>query len=219
MAFVAISRDFMQRVEHKIEQMRRAEVRTLGETRPDLAMHATDPFFMQTIWKEHAPLHAQMPKEWINHQETVRLKFRIPGATRAKEHTNWFDFRATCTSPDGFPVPPRYASYDEKECDPNHPMLASILDYAVKLNEIDSRWETVTSKVTDFLRACKSANEAVKLWPDVKTYFDSGDVARLETKAVRAGSKDSAAAEALAGIDTGEIMSAAVIARLSGAQV
>jgi len=49
--------------------------------------------------------------------------------------------------------------------------------------------------------------------------LDVSDVQRLEIKNVRSGSKDSAAAEALAGIDTGEIMSVAVIARLSGAQV
>lgn len=219
MAFVGISRDFMMRVDSKIEHMRRAEIKTLGENRPELALHATDPFFMQTVWGEHAHLQAQMPAEWLNHQETVRLKFRIPGATRAKEHHNWFDFRATCTNKDGFPIPPRYSSYDEKECDGTHPVMTSILDYALKLNEIDTRWEVVKQKVTDFLRACKSANEAIKLWPDVKVYFDAEDVKRLEIKNVRAGSKDSAAAEALAGIDTGEIMGAAVIARLSGAQV
>ena len=219
MAFVAISRDFMMRVSSKIEQMRRAEVRTLGETRPELAIHPTDPFVMQTVWGEHANLHSLMPKEWINHQESLRFKFRIPGATRAKEHYNWFEFRATSTSKDGFPVPPRYASYDEKECDGSNLLLASILDYALKLNEIDSRWETVQLKVVQFLQACKSANEAVKLWPDVATYFDKDDVERLEKKATRAGSSESNAAQALAGIDTSEIMSAAVIARLSGAQV
>ena len=219
MAFVAISRDFMQRVESKIEHMRRAEVKTLGENRPELALHATDPFFLQAVWGENAHLQAQMPKEWINRQENVRLKFKIPGADRAKEHHNWFEFRAVCTSPDGFPIPPRFSSYDEKECDGTNPVVATILDYALKLNDIESRWETVNKKVTEFLRACKSANEAIKLWPDVKVYFHSDDVQRLEVKAVRAGSKDSAAAAALAGIDTGEIMGAAVIARLSGAQV
>lgn len=219
MAFVGISRDFMQRVEQKIESMRRAEIMTLGETKPDLALHSTDPFFLQTVWGDHAHLQPQMPKEWINHQENVRLKFKIPGAARIKEHHNWFDFRATCTSKDGFPIPPRYSHYDEKECDPNHPLMVSILDYALKLNEIDTRWESVATKVREFLSACKSANEAIKLWPDVKTYFDKYDVQRLEFKTTRSGSQESAAATALAGIDTGEIMSAAVIARLSGAQV
>jgi hypothetical protein len=219
MAFVAISRDFMHRVTSKIENMRRAEVKTLGENRPELALNPADPFYMQTIWGEHASLYSQMPKEWVGHQENIRLKFRIPGATRSVEHRNWFEFRAVSTNKDGFPVPPRFASYDEKECDSSNPLLASIVDYAVKLNEIDTRWEVVQQKVTEFLHACKSANEAVKLWPDVKVYFDKNDIDRLETKAARAGSKDSAAAEALAGIDTGEIMGAAVIARLSGAQV
>ena len=219
MAFVAISRDFMMRVESKIEHMRRAEVQTLGNDRPELSLHATDPFFMQTIWKEHAPLQAQMPKEWLNFQEVVRFKFKIPGAERIKEHQNWFDFRVRCTSQDGFPVPPRFASYDEKECDATNPLLQTILDYAIRLNEIDTRWEVVNKKVTEFLRACKSANEAIKLWPDVKVSFHSEDVERLEKKAVRAGSSESNAAQALAGIDTGEIMGAAVIARLSGAQV
>ena len=219
MAFVGISRDFMLRVNQKIESMRRAEIKTLGENRPDLALSPTDPFYMQSVWREHAHLYPQMPQDWINRQENIRFKFKIPGANRAKEHHNWFEFRAVSTGKDGFPVPPRFTSYEEKECDANHPMLAGILDYALKLNDIDSRWETVQSKVVLFLQACKSANEAIKLWPDVKVYFDADDVKRLESKTERSGSKDSAAATALAGIDTGEIMSAAVIARLSGVQV
>lgn len=220
MAFVAISRDFMTRVNSKIEQMRRAEIKTLGEDRPQLALHTTDPFYMQTVWGEHANLYNLMPKEWINTQESLRFKFKIPGATRAKEHHNWFEFRVVPTNSNArFPVPPRFTSYEEKECDGSNPVVASILDYAVKLNEIDSRWETVQNKVTQFLYACKSANEAVKLWPDVAIYFDKDDVERLEKKATRAGASESSAAQALAGIDTGEIVGAAVIARLSGAQV
>jgi hypothetical protein len=219
MAFVGISRDFMLRVNQKIESMRRAEIKALGENRPDLALNPNDPFYMQTIWKEHAHLYPQMPQDWINRQENIRFKFKIPGAARIKEHHNWFEFRAVSTTQDGFPTPPRFTSYEEKECDPHHPMMAGILDYALKLNEIDTRWETVQTKVVAFLHACKSANEAIKLWPDVKVYFDADDVKRLEVKAERSGSKDSAAAAALAGIDTGEIMSAAVIARLSGASV
>lgn len=219
MAFVGISKDFMQRVETKIEHMRHAEVKTLGDEKPKLSIHNTDPFFMQTYWGAHAPLYAQMPKEWVHHNETAYLKFKIPGAQRTREMDNWFDFHAKPTSSEGFPIPPRTSTYEARECDPTNPIMADILDYALKLNEIDTRWETVKAKVTQFLHACKSANEAIKLWPDVKTYFDQSDIARLEVKTTRAGSKDSAAAEALAGIDTGEIMSAAVIARLSGAQV
>ena len=219
MAFVGISRDFMQRVNSKIDKMRRAELKTLGDEKPKLHIHNTDPFFMNTYWGAHAPLYMQMPKDWVSHNETAYLKFRIPGATREREMDNWFDFHAKPTGSEGFPIPPRQPTYEARECDPTNPIMAEIVDYAVKMNEIDARWETVTKKVVGFLQACKSANEAIKLWPDVKIYFEAGDIERLEVKNVRAGSKESAAAVALAGIDTGEIMSAAVIARMSGAQV
>jgi len=218
MAFVGISRDFMARVNRKIDNMHGAELKTLGGEKPKLHIAATDPFYMQTIWGEHVALYKLMPAEWIGITETIGMKFRIPDATRVRDMDNWFEFRAVSTG-QGFPVPPRTSMYDSKECDPNNPVMAEILDYAVKQNEIAQRWETVKAKVTQFLEACKSANEAVKLWPEVTTYFDAEDLRRLEAKTTRAGSKDSAAAEALANIDTGEIMSAAVIARLSGAQV
>lgn len=218
MAFVGISRDFMARVNQKIDSMHGAELKTLGQEKPKLHIAPTDPFYMQTLWGVHTPLFKQIPTDWISYQESMSFKFRIPDAARAREQDNWFTFRVASTG-SGFPVPPRTSMYDDKECDPNNPVMAEILDYAIKQNEIAVRWETVKNKVTTFLHACKSANEAIKLWPEVKTYFHSEDIARLDVKTTRAGSKDSAAAEALAGIDTGEIMSAAVIARLSGAQV
>lgn len=218
MAFVGISKDFMARVNNKIDAMHGAELKTLGQEKPKLHIAPTDPFYMQTIWGQHTALFKQMPNDWISYQDGMNFKFKIPDANRDREMDNWFDFRVATTST-GFPVPPRTSSYDSKECDPYNPVMAEILDYALKQNEIAMRWETVKKKVIGFLQACKSANEAIKLWPDVKTYFDATDIVRLDIKAVRSGSKDSAAAEALAGIDTGEIMSAAVIARLSGAQV
>lgn len=219
MAFVGISKDFMQRVERKIDTMQQAEVNTLGSEKPKLHINNTDPFFMQTYWGAHAPLYNQMPKEWVHHNEKAYLKFKTPGANRTREGDNWFAFIALPTNDIGFPIPPRTSTYEHRECDPSHPLLASIVQYATSLNEIEARWEAVKAKVTQFLYACKSANEAVKLWPEVTTYFDADDIKRLETKTARAGSKDSAAAEILAGIDQGEVMSAAVIARLSGAQV
>jgi hypothetical protein len=219
MAFVGISKDFMLRVEEKIGKMRQSEVKALGEETPKLHIHNTDPFFMQTYWGDHAPLYKQMPTEWLTPIETAYMKFKIPGADRKREMDNWFSFHAKPTNGTPFFIPPRTSTYEARDCDPTNPLMAEVLDYALKLNEIDVRWETVKSKVVVFLHACKSANEAIKLWPDVKTYFHTDDIARLDIKAVRSGSKDSAAAEALAGIDTNEIMSAAVIARLSGAQV
>jgi len=219
MAFVGISRDFMARVNSKIDAMHRAEAKTLGQERPKLHIANTDPFFMQTYWGQHTALYKQLPTEWLSHTESVSMKFRIPDSNRPRESDNFFEFRAVVTGGMGFPIPPRTSMYESKECDPTNPVMAELLTYATSMHEIDVRWESVKAKVTTFLNACKSANEAIKLWPEVATYFDATDIARLETKTARAGSKDSAAAEALANIDRGEVMSAAVIARLSGAQV
>ena len=219
MAFVAISKDFMSRVESKISNMCRAELKTLGD-KPDLALNPADPFFINTVWKEHAHLYPIMPREWLGKHTEVSMKFKVPETNFTNEAKNNFGFKAKTTGANQeFAFPPSHSYYDTVVCDPYNPVMASILDYAIKMKEIEQRWDTVESKVVEFLRACKSANEAIKLWPDVKTYFDSEDVKRLDIKVVRSGSKDSAAAAALAGIDTNEMMSAAVIARLSGAQV
>jgi flagellar motility protein MotE (MotC chaperone) len=219
MAFVAISKDFMSRVESKISNMCRAELKTLGD-KPDLALNPSDPFFISTVWKEHAHLYPMMPREWLSKHPEVSLKFKVPDANFADESRNHFGFKAKTTGANqDFSFPPNHSYYNTVVCDPYNPIMSSILEYAVKHKEIEQRWEKVNIKVVEFLRACKSANEAIKLWPDVKTYFDSEDVKRLDVKVVRSGSKDSAAAAALANIDTNEMMSAAVIARLSGAQV
>jgi hypothetical protein len=218
MAFVAISKDFMSRVESKISNMCRAELKTLGD-KPVLALNPADPFFINTVWKEHAHLYPLMPKEWVGKHAEVSMRFKVPEASFTDEAKNNFGFKAAATGSQGFFFPPNHAYYDTVVCDPHSPVMASILEYAVKYKEIEQRWETVSTKVVQFLRACKSANEAIKLWPDVKTYFDTEDVKRLDVKVIRSGSKESAAAAALANIDTNEMMSAAVIARLSGAQV
>jgi hypothetical protein len=57
----------------------------------------------------------------------------------------------------------------------------------------------------------------VTLWPDCKVYIDDEDIARFEKKVVKTASQDSEAAKVLAGLNTDELMGAAVVARLSGA--
>lgn len=218
MAFVGISKDFISRTESKIQNMRNLELKTLGET-PSVALSQGDPIIISTFYKAHADLYPKLPDEWCQFQGKINLKIRIPEATRKKEQHNFFSFRAECTQDVGFKLPLRTSTYDDHLVDATEPVLQSVVDYAIRKCEIEQRWETVHEKVITFLLACKSANEAVKLWPDVKVYFHPDDIGRIEHKVVRAGSSESNAAKALAGIDTGEIMSAAVIARLSGAQL
>lgn len=217
MAYVAISGDFLTRVKSKIEKMTRAELATIGEEpKPTCSGH--EPFIVNAMWTaEHAHFKDKIPTEWCGRTERLNIKFEIPGQLKAdgKPHLWHSDIKFTSD----IKTPPRFSSYDSHPVPNNEPMLATLVDWVIKQQEIVNRWKAVETKIFEFLHSCKSANEAVKLWPDVKTYFDAGDVARLETKQARSGSDNSSAAQVLAGIDTSEVMSAAVIARLSGAQM
>lgn len=216
MAFVGISKDFVSRVQTKILGMANAETKTLGE-KPFITASPNNPDILKATWGEHIHLHGVIPNTWMRRSETVRLQFQVPGAEGTPNDTRWpFEIKSNGGV---FDFPPDFAHYDNKDIDPSTPLLATLVEYATKAKEIEARWRKVNNQVIEFLSSCKSANEAIKLWPEVITYFHPDDVKRLEAKTTRSGGKDSAAAAVLAGIDQGEVMSAAVIARLSGAQV
>lgn len=216
MAYVAISGDFMTRVNNKINNMARAELSTIGEEpKPVLSGH--EPFVTEAMWGNHAHFKESMPTDWCGRTERLNAKFEIPNQFKADG--NPFVYHTTLRfTNDDIKTPPRFNFYDNLNVPNTEHTLSQLVEWVSKHHEITMRWKAVTDKITEFLHSCKSANEAVKLWPDVKTYFDAGDIARLETKHGRTETK-SAAADVLAGIDTSEVMSAAVIARLSGAQV
>lgn len=216
MAYVAISGDFMTRVKNKIEKMTQSELNTIGEE-PSIQCNGGEPFVIQTLWGEHANLRNDIPSNWCSSTEELRIKFNIPEHFTAKGEPIQYHSKVKFLSP--AKTPPRFSNYESNEVPNTEPILMHLVEWAGKRQEIINRWKEVQDKIRTFLHSCKSANEAVKLWPDIKAYFDPSDVQRLELKAVRAGSEGSDAAKVLAGIDTGEVMSAAVIARLSGAQV
>lgn len=215
MAFVAISGSLLERVNNKIVAMRNSELKTLGET-PITNISPSSMLAKKACWGDYIHLYDVLPKDWVNTHSSLDIKFKVPGF----EETNkpWFNAKLKPTM-DEFKFPPKSSWYESYEVSADEPELALLVQYAKQNKEIEHRWREVHEKVTGFLSACKSANEAVKLWPQVKVYLDQEDIDRIEKKVVRAGSADSNAAQALAGIDTASVESAAVIARLSGAQV
>lgn len=215
MAFVGISKNFIERVGSKIQNMQKAEINGLGE-QPKITALNTDPWVLQAVWGEHLHLLEKIPKTWIGKTENLKFKFEVkqPDLPEDRQH---FAFGVAFS--DAVSVPPGYSWYGETPVDASIPQLAPIVEYATKFREIDARWFKVRGQVLSFLESCKSANEAVKLWPDVKMYFDQEDIERLEAKTIRSGTAESEAAKKLAELDTNGLTSAAVIARMSGAQV
>jgi hypothetical protein len=219
MAHVAISKDFLNRVDNKIDNMVRAELNTLGNE-PVVTLNPESPVALKAIWGEHLHLRDLMPKDWKGTNNSLRLMFNtkqvkltdetvpISFAFYAKPSSGEFEF-----PPNGYWNSTKYIHPD----DMTDPALQQIIAYGEAKAEIEARWDLVRTKVVTFFKSCKSMGEAVKLWPDCKVYIDSDDIERFERKVVKTASQDSEAAKVLAGMDTDGLMGAAVVARLSGA--
>jgi uncharacterized protein with von Willebrand factor type A (vWA) domain len=93
------------------------------------------------------------------------------------------------------------------------------ITYHRQVADINSRWKKVQNDVSKFLESCKSLNEAVKLWPDIKLYVPEQYLKRLNESVAREKKQQeaNAALEALQSIDTDFAVAAAVGARLAQA--
>lgn len=216
MAFVGISKDFMERVKTKIHSMHHAETKSIGEV-PTISITDREPWVLKSLWGDYIHLVDQMPEKWMNKLEEVRLRVEINNPDLVDKSDRNFSFKVK--APSKIVAPPNFDWYQETSVPADCPQIAPIVEYATKFKEIQVRWSNVLREVTEFLQACKSANEAVKLWPDIKMYFDQHDIDRLEIKVARSGAAESEAAKKLATLDTTSLTSAAVIARMSGATV
>lgn len=210
MAFVGISSSLLERVRNKINNMERAELKTLGDA-PKVTLPPNNPTALKALWGEHLPLKDQIPSTWKSTIGQMRASVRI----QIDEVTSELYGYTIAFSSDA-EAPMTHGYYQVYNLDVNVPELAEIHEYAVKHVDINRRWAKVSAKIADYLQSCKSLNEAVKTWPDVKLYIDEEDLERLEVKREKQV-KSTAATEALADMNVDELVGAVVIARMSGA--
>lgn len=219
MAHVAISRDFLQRVEDKINRMQSAELKALG-AEPRVTISPESQLMLETIWGANLHLRKQIPESWRNKNNCARVHFNTK-TTRVNSDGETVPVSMSVTvqpTAGEFDFPPDSNWHTARMLsDRDHPDFREVIAYGDAKAEIEMRWFTVRNKVTDFFKSCKSMKEAVTLWPDCKVYIDDEDIKRYEKKVVKTASQDSDAAKVLAGLDTDELMGAAVVARLSGA--
>lgn len=225
MAHVAISRDFIARVESKITIMRNAEIKVLG-SEPNLTLHPDSPVVLNAVWGEHIHLKPQMPAKWKNSSQSLRLLFNTTTVqTRVASDGTPEEVPVSCTfnvhSPNNlnFDMPPNdywHGTHVVHPDDMNNPDIRPAIEYGNAKAEIEHRWLQIRDKVVKFFQSCKSMKEAVTLWPECMMYIDSDDIRRFETKVVKAASQDSEAAKVLAGINKDELVGAAVAARFTG---
>lgn len=228
MAFVGISQTLVQEVRSNINRLCEAELNTVAGTDPMDGILTTgeEPWFVKQAWGEHFHLKAVVPETWLAKNKKLDLQFRILDDA---ENT-MYHFNHHVSLPEAITLPPVYRTYySDSRAElklvfyMNDPAMPENIRAKIKLvaqvKEIKTRWEKVRTNVVSFLDQCKSLNEAIKLWPDLRVYIPSSYLEKLDRKAERKAGKESNAAEMLKTIDVNEVQAAAVIARLSGANL
>lgn len=204
MAYVAISNELESTVRDGIRAMARRELDTIGEV-PRLK--GTESFVEQALWGAHAHLKSQIPADWK--QKADRIILRINFAEGAWQETVFLQAEQE--------APPRYNIYSVPKAILSHddPDAAAIVTIVSNRRDAQKRWKAVEDQVMQFLANCKSLNEGLKLWPDLRMYIPKHFLDRVERKAERQKNSGTAALDVLKNMDTDQIVAAAVIARMS----
>lgn len=212
--YVAVSKELIQSIEDKIAKLKENEQNAIEKVPYRIELPSDDPVIMSLVWGQHIALKNMIPHEW---------KFkanRVDFTTKTVEGQS-LEFQVECTT-DMFDCPYNknardgyQTKYYETNISNDHPMIAEYLAYRQKVSANDLKWKTVKSQVLQFIGQCKSLNEALKLWPDLRLYVKDSYLERIDKK-VEKSKDESKALDALKNIDTDLAISAYVGARFAG---
>jgi len=127
MAFVGISKDFMERVKSKINNMHQAEIKTLGEV-PTISITDREPWVLKALWGDHVHLIDQMPENWMQKLQEVRLKVEVDNPNLLDKSDRQFSFKVN--PPSKIVAPPNFNWYDETSAPADCPQIAPVVEYA-----------------------------------------------------------------------------------------
>lgn len=213
MAYVAISGALIEDVSTKIKSMRSLEVKAIPEVSRYMKLSALPEDLVQRMWGEHYHLRDVIPNEWKRQRNDLQLRVNYLSAEGNEQH-----IEVNLNFPNGnIDCPPNAGGYYHTIIvEEDFHLVAPYVAYAKQIHEIDERWDKVKDQIFKFLKGCKSLNEALKLWPDVRIYVPQQYLERVERKVERA-TADSSALDILKSIDTDGAVAAAVGARLASA--
>lgn len=224
MAYVAITKDLINRVEGIIKSMRNSEVHaSCPNLNKDYAIDASH-IYNLSVWEtEHLHLLNTIPKDWLakienanvtifgehhvdGYPRAIKKQVRFNGMTNAyaRPSKDYWNRQSGEIHIDELRALPDFTS-GRTEC------VERFMDACTE-HEIDVRWEKIRVDIVSFLHKCKSLNEALKLLPTLRMYIDPEDIQRVERKIERAPRT-----ELTKGVDADTITAAAVAARLMSA--
>jgi len=216
MAYVAISNQLTDEVRSKINRMREAELSTLPPSNESIAFSYLPQDYEALVWGEHLSLRSAIPLTWMRYVDEIR------GSTEFLHNGRTHKAHLYVKVGSKFAAPPiaNASSYRADIVMPDtHPDMVALIERTKQALDINEKWNALGSKIRDFLKNCKSLNEAVKLWPDVRVYIPDSYMKRMLVKSERTAEKISKASEFLKQIDTDEAIAAAVTARMAGAKL
>lgn len=222
MATVYITHELINRVKQKISSMARAErISDLPKIDMNYPVDASHLFNVGCWGADHVHLVNQIPKDWLAKQESASINVRcaLEDGRILLSSVRFTGLSSAYARPkDSY-----YAKTDSElsleyvrslpeETVGRHELLQRWDDSVVELS-IKGKWEKVESDVVDFLRKCKSLNEAVKLFAGVRMYLHYEDIERLDRKIERAAQRKAI----VESVDTDGLTAAAIAAKLAEA--
>lgn len=222
MATVYITKELISRVSSKISGMRRSERSAdLPNFDKNILVDASHLFNIGCWGVQHVHLINQIPKEWLSRVDdsNITIKGMLDDGRHLATSARFNGMKsAYCRPRDSY-----YAKSDSEltvdyirslpEDTVGRAELLQRWDEAAIAMDIDSKWEKVEKDILEFLKKCKSLNEAVKLFPNVTMYIHAEDMERLNRKVERQSQRKAIVAE----VDTDGLTAAAIAAKLAEA--
>lgn len=222
MATVYITAELISRVKSKISNMHTAERKSdLPDIDKNINADASQIFNIGCWGAEHVHLINVIPKDWLVEVKdgNVSVKGLMEDGSELKAEARFCGMFSARQRPshDYWNRSASELTIDQvRELAPDTVGRTELLqrwEDTLIARDIAARWAKVEKDITEFLKKCKSLNEAVKLFPNVRMYLHHDDIERLERKVERA-SQRKAIVEA---VDTEGLTAAAIAAKLSEA--
>lgn len=213
MAYVAISERLRSDVRRVITTKHNAESKMVAAAAASV-VQPDDPRVIEHFWGDHAKLREIIPREWCAKTQTlsfVTTYYKDPNDVRTEDRL----IVAMSLGGQDLLLPPRSDTYSVRMEVPNDaPEVVDHVRFTQETYAIHVKWAKVKEDVLKFLMSCKSLNEALKLWPDVRIYIPQEYLDKAEERTVKAKAAESKAMEILKSIDTDQAISSAVMVRI-----
>lgn len=222
MATVGITKELRDRVKSVISSMEYKEIRAdVPELEKSYTMDASYLYHYGCWGKEHMHLTHEIPHDWLS--KITESNISVKGVL--DDGISVLTCSARFNGMNAFARPA--ASYYNRtesiiELHDLQAMPEVVLgraellkrwEDAVVAKGINDRWSKIKSDIDDFLKKCKTLNEAVKLFPNVRLYIDGDDLERLDRKVERLTQRKKIVEE----MATDELTAAAIASKLMGA--